>query len=138
MEPIQNLLYMLTMAFIQKHSASLASQTLTLHNVLCTYQYYAPLPPVRARMGDLTFSKIECPPTGAIFSSQNASVKTAKLFSFSVFRRFSDLYQVAQRFMKIKSPTPRVRSRSQFPPQSPVFPHLCPYAIFYLTHPFGT
>ena len=98
--------------------------------LLCTYQYYAPLPPVRARVGltgDLTFSKSECPPTGAIFSSQNASVKTAKFFSFSVFRRFSDLYQVAQRFMKIKSPTPRARSRSQFPQQSPVFPHLCPY-----------
>jgi hypothetical protein len=54
-------------------------------------------PPVRAEVGltgDLTFSKNECPTTGAIFSSQNASVKTAKLFSFSVLRRFSDLYQV--------------------------------------------
>ena len=69
-----------------------------------------PLPPVQARVGltgDLTISKNEWPTTGAIFSSQNASVKTAELFSFSVFRRFSDLYQVAQRFMKIKSPTPR-------------------------------
>jgi hypothetical protein len=44
--------------------------------------------------GDLTFSKNECPATGAIFSSQNA-VKTAKLFSFMVFliytRQLNDL-----------------------------------------------
>jgi hypothetical protein len=30
--------------------------------------------------GDLTFSKNEYPATGAIFSSQNASIKIAKLF----------------------------------------------------------
>jgi hypothetical protein len=56
---------------------------------LCTYQYYAPLTPVRAEVvliGDLTFSKNENA-TGAIFLTQNA---TAKLFSFSIFRRFSD------------------------------------------------
>ena len=87
--------------------------------------YYAPINIMpQGLTGDLTFSKNECPPIGAIFSSQNTSVKTTKLFSFSAFRRFSDLYQVAQRFMKIKSPTPRARSRSQ---QSPVFPHLCSY-----------
>ena len=42
--------------------------------------------PLYGLTGDLIFPKNECPPIGALFSSQNTSVKTAKLFSFSVFR----------------------------------------------------
>ena len=67
-------------------------------NILC------PTTPCMGKGGadrGFDFSNNKCPPTGAIFSNQNASIKIAKLISFSVFRRFSDLYQ---RFMKIKNP----------------------------------